>query len=150
MNEIRNGSVIKIALTAGKGFGARKRADRLLRHGPLSDLPCLRRRIHLDTNRQIRCMLFRHRSRVCLKQIPKQSLGLLQPFVCQNYRFGAPDGIRDQALLMQSIHRVPVERLPNPLRVVPPQQKQRKHAVIDSVGIDRYAGTCVSAQEKRL
>ena len=51
---------------------------------------------------------------------------------------------------MQSIHRVPVERLPNPLRVVPPQQKQRKHAVIDSVGIDRYAGTCVSAQEKRL
>jgi len=51
---------------------------------------------------------------------------------------------------MQPIHRVLVERLPNPLPVVPPQQKQRKHAVIDSVGIDRHAGTSVSRQENRL
>jgi hypothetical protein len=50
---------------------------------------------------------------------------------------------------MQSIYRVPVERLSNPLPVVPPQQKQRKHAVIDSVGIDRHAGARASPQQKR-
>lgn len=148
LNEIGNGSVIKIALTAGKGFGTCECADRLLRHGPLSDLSCLRRCVHVDANRQIRCMFITHRSGACLKQIPKQSLSLPQPFVCQNHRFGAPYWVRDQALLVESIHRIPIERLPNPLTVVPPQQKQRKHAVIDSVGIDRHADIlCVGAGE---
>src|SRR5262245_649276 len=50
---------------------------------------------------------------------------------------------------MQPIHCIPVERLPNPLPVVPPQQKQREPAVINSTGIDRHGGTCRSQRKKR-
>src|SRR5262249_51874166 len=38
-----------------------------------------------------------------------------------------------QAFLVESFHRSPVERLPNALTIVPPQQQQREHAVINSV-----------------
>jgi hypothetical protein len=81
---------------------------------------------------------------LCLKQISKQSFGLLQSFVCQDNGFGAPYRVGDQALLVQPLHRVPVERLPNALTVMPPQQKQRQHTVINSVGIDWHGtpGNC--------
>ncbi len=69
---------------------------------------------------------------LCLKQISKQSFGLLQSFVRQDNRFGVPYRVGDQALLVQPLHRVPVERLPNALTVMPPQQKQRQHTVINS------------------
>src|SRR6266446_3020969 len=75
---------------------------------------------------------------LCLKQISKQSFGLLQSFVRQDNRFGVPYRVGDQALLVQPLHRVPVERLPDALTVMPPQQKQRQHTVINSVGIDRH------------
>src|SRR6266576_1533265 len=33
-------------------------------------------------------------------------------------------------------YRSPVERLPNTLTIVPPQQQEREHTVIDAVGFD--------------
>jgi hypothetical protein len=42
---------------------------------------------------------------------------------------------------VQPIHRVPVERLPSALAIVPSEQKEREHAVINSVGINRQGRT---------
>ena len=72
--------------------------------------------------------------RVRLEQVPKQPLGLFQSLVRQHHGFGAPHGVRDQAFLVQSFHRSPVERFPNALTIVPTQEQEREHAVVDAVG----------------
>jgi len=50
---------------------------------------------------------------------------------------------------MKPIHRIPVERFPDALAIMSPQQKQSEHAVIDPVGVDRHGGTRRLQQEKR-
>jgi hypothetical protein len=83
------------------------------------------------------------------EQFLEQSLGSLQSFIRQDDRFGAPGGVGDHPLLVQPIHRIPGERLPNAVAIVPPEQEQREHAVIDSVSVDCHGDAVPSSWEKR-
>ncbi len=83
------------------------------------------------------------------EQFLEQSLGSLQSLICQDDRFAAPGGVGDHPLLVQPIHRIPGERLPNALAIVPPEQEQCEHAVIDFVNVDCHGEAVPSSWEKR-
>src|SRR5690625_4293481 len=66
---------------------------------------------------------------------PVQSLGLLQALLAENDRLVAGRGIGNEALGVQTVHRLPVEALPHARFCMQSEQKQRQHSVIDAVGI---------------
>ena len=85
LKQVGYSSIGSIATTARKRFGAGERTNRLFRHALFRDVACVPSRVHVDDNLQIGPTFFGAPSRICRKQIVKQSLGLLQPFVCQNH-----------------------------------------------------------------
>ena len=74
---------------------------------------------------------------VFLEQSPKGSLGLAQTGFGQQYRLRLAHRVRDQSLLMQSIHRVPVKGLPRArgyrTAIINSQVEQRQYRFVDLV-----------------
>ncbi|MFY9952883.1 MAG: hypothetical protein WAK54_06720 [Bradyrhizobium sp.] len=85
LKQVGYGSIVKVAPAARKGFDARERTNRLFRDAWFRDLAGVPSRAHVDGNLQIGFKFSGLESRIDCKQVSKQSLGLLQPFVCQNH-----------------------------------------------------------------
>src|SRR5260221_8162662 len=62
-------------------------------------------------------------------------------FLGENDRLCLADRIGDKALLVKSVHCVPVERLPGPAEIMPPQIEQRQDSFVDTIGVDILHGT---------
>jgi hypothetical protein len=136
-DEIGDRTVVKVAPAAREGLGRGKCADRPFRDRSLDHSSMRASKSHAVHGRP--CL------RVRLEQVPKQPLGLFQSFVRQHHGFGAPHCVRGPAFLVQSLHRSPVERVPNALSIVPTQEQEHEHAVVDAVGNEchlRTSGSC--------
>jgi hypothetical protein len=80
----------------------------------------------------------RSRSSAGSEQFAEQPLGLAQPLLGEHDRLGLADRVGDEALLVQPVHRVPVEALPGPVAVVPAEVEQGEDRLVDPVGADLH------------
>src|SRR5262245_26244562 len=65
----------------------------------------------------------------------KQTLCPLETLLGEDHRLGFTAWIRDESPFVQAIHGFPVEALPRSCPVVQPKVEQRKHCIVDLVGV---------------
>src|SRR5262245_49466061 len=75
------------------------------------------------------------------KQFLKESPGPLQPLLGEDDRLRLAARVGDVALLVQPVHRSPVEALPGPASAVQPQVKQGENRLIDLVRVEFHDST---------
>src|SRR5262249_46639597 len=75
------------------------------------------------------------------EQLLQEEPSPLQSFLGEYDRFRLAARVGDVALLVQAIHRIPVEPLPGPCAVAQPQVEQGKDRLIDLLRVEFHATT---------
>src|SRR5437764_2246300 len=88
----------------------------------------------------------RPRSATGGEQLAEQPLGLAQPLLGEHDRLGLADRVGDEALLVQPVHRAPVEALPGPVAVVQAEVEQGEGGLVDPVGVDPHGAGLATRQ----
>jgi hypothetical protein len=73
------------------------------------------------------------------EELAEQSLRFLESLVGQQHRFGFADRVRDEALLMESVHGASIKSFPCPGAIMQRQIKKCEDGFIDFFGIDIHA-----------